>query len=70
LKKSKRKNIIRRFTIQALENCETLMLTIEELEKMRLEFPEVFSELFNGVYQRFQKDLILKVDNIKKEEQK
>ena len=46
------------------------MLTIEELEKMRLEFPEVFSELFNGVYHRFQKDLILKVDNIKKEEQK
>ena len=46
------------------------MLTIDKLEKLRLEFPEVFSELFNGVYQRLQKDLILKVDNIKKEEQK
>ena len=46
LKKEKRKNLIRRFTVQALENCETLMLTIDELEKMRLEFPDVFSELF------------------------
>jgi predicted DNA-binding protein (UPF0251 family) len=34
--------MVRRFTVQALDNCETLLLTIDELEKLRLEFSEVF----------------------------
>ena len=42
LKKNKRKTIVRRFTVQALDDCETLLLTIDELEKLRLEFSDVF----------------------------
>jgi hypothetical protein len=29
-----------------------LILTIEELEKMKMEFPEYYEELFKGAYQR------------------
>jgi len=39
---------MRRFTVRALVNCEMFTLTIEELEKMKLEFPEMFIELFEG----------------------
>jgi predicted DNA-binding protein (UPF0251 family) len=51
-RRNKKQSIVRRFTIQALENCETLMLTMEELEKLRLEFPEIFTELFQGAHER------------------
>jgi hypothetical protein len=44
LKRSKK--LMRRFTVQALVNCEMFTLTIEELEKMKLEFPEMYIELF------------------------
>ena len=45
-KRLRRKNMVRRFTLQALENCEMLILTIDEMEKMRLEFPDMYDELF------------------------
>ena len=44
LKRSKK--LMRRFTVRALVNCEMFTLTIEELEKMKLEFPEMYIELF------------------------
>ena len=40
--KHKHKNMVRRFTVQALDDCETLILTIDDLEKLRLEFYDVF----------------------------
>lgn len=60
----KRKNIIRRFTVQAIENCEMFILRIEDIEKMRMEFPDVYSELFDGVHERLKKELLLKLDVI------
>jgi hypothetical protein len=39
-KRLKRKNIVRRFTLIGMENCELLILNMDELEKMRLEFPD------------------------------
>ena len=62
--------MVRRFTLQALENCEMLILTIDEMEKMRLEFPDMYDELFQGTYDRLQKELILKMEVIKKQEVK
>lgn len=47
-KRMKRKNIVRRFTVIGMENCELLILNMDELEKMRLEFPDVFADMFNG----------------------
>lgn len=48
----KRKNLVRRFTVQAIENCETFVLRIDDLEKMKMEFPDMFVDLFNGAHDR------------------
>lgn len=58
--------MVRRFTLQALDSCEMLILTIDEMEKMRLEFPDMYDELFKGAFERLQKELILKMEIIKK----
>lgn len=39
---NRRKDMIRRFTVQAINNCETFVLTIDNLEKMKIEFPDLF----------------------------
>jgi|LauGreDrversion4_2_1035121.scaffolds.fasta_scaffold308683_1 hypothetical protein len=69
-KRQKRKNIVRRFTVIGMENCELLILNMDEVEKMRLEFPDVFADMFEGANQRLQKELLLKFEIIKKEEEK
>lgn len=51
-KRNRRKFMVRKFTVRAHDNCEMLILTIEELEKMKMEFPEYYEELFKGAYQR------------------
>ena len=69
-KRLRRKNMVRRFTVYALDNCEMLILTIDEMEKMRLEFPDIYADLFKGAYERLHKELIIKLEIIKKEEAK
>jgi hypothetical protein len=39
-KRMKRKNIVRRFTAIGMEDSDLLTLNMDELEKMRLEFPD------------------------------
>jgi hypothetical protein len=68
VKRFRRKHMVRRFTVRALQNCEMFILTIEELEKMKMEFPEFYVELFTGAYERLQKELLLKLENIKRQE--
>jgi len=36
---------LRKFTVQATLNCDLLTLGVSDLDKMRLEFPEVYAEL-------------------------
>lgn len=44
---SKKKPVLlRKFTNMAVKNCELLTLGIKELDKMRVEFPDVYDELF------------------------
>jgi hypothetical protein len=69
-KRLKRKNIVRRFTVLGMENSELLILTMDELEKMRLEFPEHYVDLFDGANNKLQKELLLKFEIVKKEEEK
>ena len=54
--------ITRKFTVQSILNCELLTLPIEELEKMKIEFPEIFEELFTNSYRRLKRELQLKLD--------
>ncbi len=66
VKRFRRKHMVRRFTVRALQNCEMFILTIEELEKMKMEFPELYVELFTGAYERLQRELLLKLETIKR----
>jgi hypothetical protein len=70
VKRFRRKHMVRRFTVRALANCEMFILTIDELEKMKMEFPELYVELFTGAYERLQRELLLKLDTIKRMEAK
>ena len=62
----KKHNILRRFTLQAVENCDTYILRLDDLEKLRFEFPEMFSELFLGANDRLKCELLLKLEVINK----
>jgi hypothetical protein len=55
VKRFRRKNMVRRFTVRAIKNCEMFSLTIEELEKMKMEFPELYVEMFTGAYARLKR---------------
>jgi hypothetical protein len=65
MKEKRKKTLIRRFTLCALTNCEMFVLSIEELEKMKIEFPEMFIELFNGAHRKLQRELIFKYEIMK-----
>jgi hypothetical protein len=52
MKEKRKKTLIRRFTLCALMSCEMFILNIEELEKLKIEFPEMFIELFNGAHRK------------------
>ena len=69
-KRNFRKYMVRKFTVRALVNCEMLILTIEELQKMKMEFPEYYDEFFEGENQRLKQELLLKYNCFKVEESK
>ena len=44
-RRTKQAPLRRNFNIQALENCDLLTLTLDALEKMYNEFPDICSEI-------------------------
>jgi hypothetical protein len=38
----KSRNMVRRFTVQAIENCDMFILRIDDLEKLKFEFPDMY----------------------------
>jgi hypothetical protein len=44
------KELIRMFSVQALTVCDLLILGLNELEKVKIEFLEIFIELFMLAY--------------------
>ena len=46
-------------------DCELLILSIDDVEKMRIEFPDVFGELFENSDVLLEKQLELKQEAIK-----
>ena len=55
----------RNFTVQALTNCDLLLLSLKEIDQMKLEFPEIFIELFSNAYKRLRKYITTKLDALK-----
>jgi hypothetical protein len=46
--RKKKRLFKRRFTVQALENCELLFLSVADLDKMRIEFFDIYKQLFEN----------------------
>jgi hypothetical protein len=61
-------SMTRRFTVQAFANCDLLALSVKDILKMKLEFPNAFSDIFNDVRLQLKKDLLLKLEVIKQGE--
>lgn len=59
------KNLCRRFTVQSFVNCELLVLQIVDLLKMKLEFPNAFTEIVTGAKSSLKKELMLKLELIR-----
>lgn len=55
--------------MQAFESVDLLVIHINDLLKMKLEFPKYFKELFKGAKEKLRRDLIQKIEIIKNHEQ-
>ena len=60
----KKQALTRKFTVQALIDCEVLILLIEDMDKMKIEFPDIFEEFFMNSYRRLKKELEIKIKAI------
>ncbi|TNV86814.1 hypothetical protein FGO68_gene1058 [Halteria grandinella] len=58
------RDIIRSFTVLSIIQCELLILTIDDLEKMKVEFPDVFIDLFINAYERLNYQCTLRNEAI------
>ena len=63
------RDIIRRFTVQAIVSCELLILTIDDLERIKADFPDVFTELFETSFERLNFELSLREEAIELHEE-
>jgi hypothetical protein len=63
------KDLIRMFSVQALTNCDLLILSLNELEKIKIEFLDIFVELFTTAWLRQRKEIKIKETAIAKVEQ-
>jgi hypothetical protein len=55
--------------VQAFESVDLLVIPINDLLKMKLEFPKYFNEMFRGTKEKLRRDLIQKIEIIKNHEQ-
>lgn len=64
-KSNSNQEVFRLFTVQALNSCEVLRMTVQDIDKLKLEFPDVFDELFANSLKILKKALKLKDETIK-----
>lgn len=53
------------FTVQAIENCDCLQISVEDLDYMYAEFPSICRELIKDAEEKLQKYVTLKVKLIR-----
>ena len=58
-------SMLRRFTVQAIENCELLAISIMDLLKMKLEFPQAFLQIVESGKNALKKELMCKLQVIR-----
>ncbi len=64
---NKNKDDMRRnFTVRAQDSCDILTLSMDDLEKMMLEFPDVYYELMNDASETLAKHEKIKMDEMQR----
>jgi hypothetical protein len=53
--------MLRRFTVQALTACDLLEMNLIEIDRMKIEFPDAFEELFKNSFKRLKGALRKKI---------
>lgn len=64
-KKKKKSDLIRVFTVIALDNCDLLTISVPDLDRMRVEFPDIYEELYLDGHNRFAEEKKLKKNETK-----
>jgi hypothetical protein len=54
----------RNFTVRAQDSCDILTLSMDDLEKMMLEFPDVYYELMNDASETLTKHEKIKMEEM------
>ncbi len=57
----KKEDFMRRFTTKAIENCDMMTLSMDDLEKMKLEYPEVFFEMLQDASEQLEEHIQIKI---------
>ena len=60
----KSKDFIRRFTTQSLIDCEMMQLSVDDIERMKFEFPDVFIELLANNQKLLVEQLEIKLEAV------
>ena len=61
----KNKDLMRRnFAVRAIESCDLLTLSMDDLEKMMFEFPDVYYELINDASESFISHEKLRIEEV------
>jgi len=55
------KSMLRKFTIQCIEDSQFIMLSVENLNSMKIEFPEIYEDIFVNKDQKMWLTLQLKL---------
>ncbi len=58
----------RNFTVRATDNCDILTISLDDLEKMMLEFPDVYYELMNDASETLTRHEKSKTEEIQRRE--
>lgn len=53
----RRHEFSRKFTVLAKERCELLTISVSDLDKLHIEFPDIYDELFDDAHKRLNKYL-------------
>jgi hypothetical protein len=64
----KKDDFVRHFTTKAIDNCDMMTLSMDDLEKMKLEYPDVFFEMLQDASEKLEDHIERKIDESSKRE--
>ncbi|TNV84793.1 hypothetical protein FGO68_gene4315 [Halteria grandinella] len=58
----------RRFTAQALDSCDLLALSLDDLANMKLDFPDAYKEIFKNAQEDIQELMLINIEVVRRYE--